>query len=99
LNIKELQNIMSMKILVSPEELDGISRQFKNGADQSRQQCSTLRNALNSLDGRWDGATKQRFFTQFEQSQKHMEAYTQLLDSIGQELADIATRFRQVDGQ
>jgi uncharacterized protein YukE len=28
-----------------------------------------------------------------------MEAYTQLLDSIGQELADIATRFRQVDGQ
>ncbi|MCI1696621.1 WXG100 family type VII secretion target [Aneurinibacillus aneurinilyticus] len=90
---------MSMRILVTPEELEGIAQQFKNGSDASRQQTAQLYQALQSLEGKWDGATKKRFFDQFEQSRRHMEAYVQLLDSIDQELRAIATRFRQADAQ
>ncbi|MBM7643963.1 MULTISPECIES: WXG100 family type VII secretion target [Scopulibacillus] len=90
---------MSMRILVTPEELDGIAQQFKNGAENGRQQTQHLYQALQSLDGKWDGNTKQRFFNQFNESRQHMEAYVQLLESIDQELRAIANRFRTADAQ
>lgn len=90
---------MSVRILVTPEELDQIGQQFKNAAEQGRQQNNQLSNAIHSLEGRWDGMTKKRFWEEFQQSQKHMQAYAQLLESIDQELRTIATRFRQADTQ
>ncbi|PWA06691.1 WXG100 family type VII secretion target [Pueribacillus theae] len=90
---------MSLRILVSPEELEGIAQQFRNGSENSRAQTQQLYQALQSLEGKWDGQTKKRFFDQFEESRRHMEAYVQLLDSIDQELRAIANRFRQVDAQ
>ncbi|MCK6255345.1 WXG100 family type VII secretion target [Fictibacillus sp. WQ 8-8] len=90
---------MSVRILVTPEELEGIASKFRTGSENSRTQTQQLYQALQSLEGKWDGATKKRFFDQFEQSRRHMEAYVQLLDNIDQELRQIATRFRTVDAQ
>ncbi|MDN4075886.1 MULTISPECIES: WXG100 family type VII secretion target [Fictibacillus] len=90
---------MSVRILVTPEELEGIASKFNTGAHDSRSQTQQLEQALRSLEGKWDGATKKRFFDQFEQSKRHMEAYVQLLENIDKELRQIATRFRTVDAQ
>jgi len=91
--------VMAGRILVSPEELERIAQQFRNGSESSRQQMARLQQALMSLEGKWDGQTKKRFFDQFEQSKQHMKVYTQLLDSIDQELRGVASRFRDVDSK
>lgn len=88
---------MAQRILVTPEQLEQVANQFKSSSEQSQQMISRLQQQVNGLQGQWDGMTKQRFFTDFQNAQKQMNTYVQLLESINQELKTIANRFRQAD--
>jgi WXG100 family type VII secretion target len=88
---------MAQRILVTPEQLEGVASQFKQSSEQSQQMIARLQQNVNNLQGQWDGMTKQRFFQDFQNAQKQMNLYVQTLESINAELRQIATRFRQAD--
>jgi WXG100 family type VII secretion target len=49
------------------------------------------------MEGQWEGMTKQRFFQEFQEASKQMQAFVTTLNSISQELTAIANKFRTVD--
>lgn len=88
---------MATRILVTPNELRNVSRQFQQGGDQTEQLTNRLTQALNGMQGQWDGMTKERFFQEFQSAQNNMKQFVQLLNSISQQLNSIADRFEQLD--
>lgn len=88
---------MAGRILISPEQVDQVANQFKQSGEQSQQIVASLTQAINGMEGQWEGMTKQRFFQEFQEANKQMQLFVQTLNSINQELAAIATRFRTVD--
>jgi len=88
---------MSTRILITPEQVDQVANQFRQSGEQSQQIVSSLTQAINGMEGQWEGMTKQRFFQEFQEANKQMQAYVQTLNSISQELTAIAAKFRTVD--
>lgn len=87
------------RIRITPEQVDGVSREFKNGSAQSQELISRLTSQVESMQSEWEGMTQQRFYQQFSQAKQGMTQFVQLLEQISQELDSISQRFRQVDGQ
>ena len=87
------------KILVTPEEMDRIAGQFKSGAQQSQEIASRLNTAIQSMQGQWEGMTQNKFFQRFEADKKSMDKYIEMLNAVGEELTEIAKRFRLADQQ
>lgn len=87
------------RILITPEELDRIASQFRNGANSSKDLSDRLNSAIQSMQGQWDGMTQQRFFQRYETDKKNMLTYIQMLTDVSTELKNIADRFRQADQQ
>ncbi|MES9741106.1 WXG100 family type VII secretion target [Bacillus sp. BK006] len=85
------------RILVSPDELEKVAKQFKAASDQNQQASTKLSQTVSAMNSQWDGMTSERFFHDFEQSKKQMKQYTQLLEQVSTELKQIAQRFRQAD--
>lgn len=88
---------MSGRILISPEQVDQVANQFKQSSEQSQQIVSSLTQSINGMEGQWEGMTKQRFFTEFQEASKQMQSFVQTLNSISTELTAIAQKFRSVD--
>ncbi|AJS59062.1 WXG100 family type VII secretion target [Paenibacillus sp. IHBB 10380] len=88
---------MTGRILISPEQVDQVANQFKLSGEQSQQIVATLTQAIQGMEGQWEGMTKQRFFQQFQEASKEMQLFIQTLNSINQELTAISTKFRTVD--
>jgi len=87
------------RILITPEEMDQIAKQFLDGASQSEQLTSKLNSAISSLQSQWDGATQSKFIQRYEVDKKNMQTYIENLKAISEELKTIANRFRQADQQ
>ncbi|UHA72075.1 WXG100 family type VII secretion target [Paenibacillus sp. 481] len=90
---------MSQRIMITPEEIDGVAGQFKRASSESQSLIGNLNTQINGLHGRWEGMTQQRFFQEFEQAKKNMNEFVTLLESINTQLTQISTRFRQADHQ
>ncbi|MDR0266682.1 WXG100 family type VII secretion target [Paenibacillus sp.] len=88
---------MSGRILITPEQVDTVANQFKQSGEQSQQLVSSLTQAIQGMEGQWEGMTKQRFFQEFQEANKQMQSFVQILNSISQELTAIAQKFRTVD--
>lgn len=88
---------MANRILVTPAELRNVARQFQQGGDQTEQMTNRLTQALNGMQGQWDGMTKERFFQEFQNASNNMKQFVQMLESISQQLNSIADRFEQLD--
>lgn len=87
------------KILVTPEEMDNVAKQFTSGAQQSQELASKLNSTIQSMQGQWEGMTQNRFFQRFEADKKSMDQYVEMLNAVATELNDIAQRFRLADQQ
>ncbi|UHA73838.1 WXG100 family type VII secretion target [Paenibacillus sp. 481] len=90
---------MSRRILITPERVEDVAKQFKQGSEQSQELISVLTQAVQSMEGEWDGVTKQRFFQQFQEANQQMQLFVHMLNTIDSELSAIAQKFRTVDGQ
>ncbi|MBP1903397.1 WXG100 family type VII secretion target [Paenibacillus turicensis] len=87
------------KILITPEEMDRIAGQFTSGAQQSQEISNSLTNAINNMQGQWEGMTQQSFFQRYEEDKKKIEQYIEMLKTVGEDLKKIAERFRMADQQ
>jgi WXG100 family type VII secretion target len=83
------------RIVMPHEEVRQAGAKFGEQAQVTLTAVSALRNALGSLD--WEGLTQQSFFQRYEQAQKLMNEYTELLNTINKDLVVIADRFRDAD--
>ncbi|GAA4722593.1 WXG100 family type VII secretion target [Brevibacillus fulvus] len=88
---------MAQRILITPDQVDAVAAQFRQGREESQQIIDRLNQQVQNMEGQWDGMTKQRFFQEFQEAKKSMDNFTQLLESISQELTHIANKFRQAD--
>ncbi|ADM69831.1 WXG100 family type VII secretion target [Paenibacillus sp. SEL3] len=88
---------MAGRILITPEQVDQVANQFKQSGEQSQQIVSSLTQSISGMEGQWEGMTKQRFFQEFQEASKQMQAFVTTLNSISQELTAIANKFRTVD--
>lgn len=88
---------MSGRILISPEQVEAVANQFKQGGEQSQQLVASLSQAIQGMEGQWEGLTKQRFFQEFQEAGRQMQSFVQILNSISHELGAIAQKFRSID--
>jgi WXG100 family type VII secretion target len=86
-----------VRILITPDQLENIARQFRDGINQAQGLNSKLQGQIHNLYSEWDGNTKNKFQAQFSEAEKLMKGYTEILQSIETELKQIATKFRQAD--
>ena len=87
------------RIRITPEQVHQVAVQFKQASSQSDQMVKQLTNTINNLQGEWEGMTKERFYSEFQQWSTSMRQFVQLLDQIGQQLDAIADKFRAIDEQ
>ncbi|KQY91108.1 hypothetical protein ASD24_23595 [Paenibacillus sp. Root52] len=85
------------RIVVPPEKLQDISKQFAQASVQSRNMISNLSRHISSLQSQWSGITQERFFQNFQVAHRQMANFSTSVSSIGTELNTIATRFAQAD--
>lgn len=88
---------MAGRITISPEHVEQIAKQFKQSSEESRQIVSNLTSVVQSMESEWEGVTKQRFIKEFQEADKQMKSFVQILDSISEELISISQKFRSID--
>ncbi|MBU9705343.1 WXG100 family type VII secretion target [Paenibacillus sp. AK121] len=84
-------------IKVTPEQLMTISKQFELAQQKVTQMNSILIQQISSMERFWDGVTKEQFYYSFQTSQKNMNGFVTLTDSVAKELRRHADKFRLAD--
>ncbi|MBU5354934.1 WXG100 family type VII secretion target [Paenibacillus barcinonensis] len=87
------------KILITPDEITNAGQKFEQAAQESQQMAQQLNSLMESMRSQWEGMTSNKFYDRFLQDKKSMDVYVRMLQDVGQDLKDIATRFRQADQQ
>lgn len=87
------------RIKITPEQVRQVAQQFAQSSSQSGEMVSRLTNAINSMQPEWEGMTSQRFYSDFQQWSAQMKQFTELLNSINNQLVQIAERFASADQQ
>lgn len=87
------------RINITPEQVRQAAGQFQQAGQQSQEMVTHLTQTMNGMQPEWEGMTAQRFYSDFQQWQGSMRQFVELLESIGQQLNQIADRFAGVDGQ
>ncbi|MCP3794702.1 WXG100 family type VII secretion target [Paenibacillus sp. CH40] len=84
-------------IKVTPEQLMTASKQFELAQQTATQMNSNLVQQISSMGQLWEGLTKEHFYYSFQTSQKNMNDFVTLTDSIARELRHYADKFRLAD--
>ncbi|WDM20793.1 WXG100 family type VII secretion target [Paenibacillus polymyxa] len=87
------------KIMVPPEKLEAVSRQFAQARELGAQICGQLSQHIQMLENSWAGTTQQRFYQDFHKARGQMDAFTQTVGSVSTELRSIAVKFKETDTQ
>lgn len=85
------------KILVPPERLMEISRQFAQAREIGVQICSHLTQQIQILESGWEGTTRQQFYQNFQLARQQMDSFTAAVGSVSTELHTIVNRFTEAD--
>jgi len=85
------------RIKITPDQVRQVGGQFKQASQQSQEMVGRLQSTMNSMEGEWEGLTKERFYQEFQQWRTSMNQFVELLNNIGQQLDAIAARFEAAD--
>lgn len=88
---------MSQRILITPDEVRSVAAAFRQSSSQSLEIVNRLAGAINDMEPRWDGITKQKFYGEFIQWKTQMNHFVTLLSEIDAQLNTIADRFQAAD--
>lgn len=88
---------VAQRIRITPEQVRQAGNQFRQGSEETQNTLSKLRSTVNTLQSEWEGMTKERFYGEYTKWESSMSNFVELLQSIGQQLDTIATRFEQAD--
>jgi WXG100 family type VII secretion target len=86
-----------VRIRVTPEQVRGVGSQFKQASSESQAMVNKLQQAMNQLEPEWEGMTRQRFYSEYQNWRNSMNQFVQLLDNVGRQLDEVARRFEAVD--
>ncbi|MBY7740422.1 WXG100 family type VII secretion target [Paenibacillus polymyxa] len=84
-------------IKVTPEHLIAVSKKFELALQTVMQMNSKLSQHISFMERFWEGITKEQFYYRFQTSQKNMNEFVTLTDSIAKELRHHADKFRLTD--
>ncbi|MEK5406500.1 WXG100 family type VII secretion target [Paenibacillus sp. FSL W8-0439] len=84
-------------IKVTPEHLIAVSKKFELALQTVMQMNSKLSQHISFMERFWEGITKEQFYYRFQTSQKIMNEFVTLTDSIAKELRHHADKFRLTD--
>ncbi|MEE4564944.1 WXG100 family type VII secretion target [Paenibacillus polymyxa] len=84
-------------IKVTPEHLIAVSKKFELALQTVMQMNSKLSQHISFMERFWEGITKEQFYYRFQISQKNMNEFVTLTDSIAKELRHHADKFRLTD--
>ncbi|KAF6653029.1 WXG100 family type VII secretion target [Paenibacillus polymyxa] len=84
-------------IKVTPEQLIAVSKKFELALQTVMQMNSKLSQHISFMERFWEGITKEQFYYRFQTSQKNMNEFVTLTDSIAKELRHHADKFRLTD--
>ena len=87
------------RIKIDPQQVRSVASTFKQKSVESQTMISQLENQINSMQPEWEGMSSQKFYADFQQWRTSMKQFTKLLDDIGLQLEQIATRLASADGQ
>ena len=87
------------KILITPEYVRKIGGDFRAAANENLARINRLNKQMEDLRAQWEGASREKFYADFEKAKATMNAYSPLLDGIGTELSQIGQRFAEADQQ
>jgi WXG100 family type VII secretion target len=85
------------RIKITPQQVRDASRQFKQSSQQSQEMVNRLQQMMGGMQAEWEGMTSQKFYGDFQQWKTSMTQFVSLLNEIGGQLDNIATRFEQAD--
>ncbi|MDQ0243753.1 WXG100 family type VII secretion target [Bacillus fengqiuensis] len=88
---------MSSRILITPDQLEQTALLFRKASQEAHHTNLKLIQLLNGLQQQWNGVSRERFYQTFKDSQKEINAFPKLLDSISNDLKSIAQKFREAD--
>ncbi|WP_068501637.1 WXG100 family type VII secretion target [Paenibacillus kribbensis] len=87
------------RILVPPDKLIQVADQFLQGKHEMERMLNFLSGRIDFVQQGWSGATRERFFQEFQVSRQSMSMTLGRLSTIAQELIFISKSFTQVDGE
>ncbi|RPE07783.1 WXG100 family type VII secretion target [Paenibacillus polymyxa] len=87
------------RILVPPDKLMEVADQFLHGKHEMERMLNSLSGQIDFVQQGWSGATRERFFQEFQVSRQSMSVTLERLSTVAQELIFISNNFTQVDGE
>ncbi|WP_025723985.1 WXG100 family type VII secretion target [Paenibacillus polymyxa] len=87
------------RILVPPDKLMEVADQFLHGKHEMERMLNLLNGRIDFVQQGWSGATRERFFQDFQVSRQSMGVTLERLSTVAQELIFISKNFTQVDGE
>lgn len=85
------------RIKITPEQVRQVSQEFRQSSEQSREMVNRLQSTVTAMQSEWEGLTRERFYSEYQQWQSTMSKFVELLSGIGQQLDTIAARFEEAD--
>lgn len=70
----------------TPPEAHNIASQFRSQARVIREQANAIRKARSTLDGSWEGNSKNNFVSQLDPVPGNLDSYAQWLESAANEI-------------
>ncbi|WP_051317088.1 WXG100 family type VII secretion target [Ectobacillus panaciterrae] len=64
-----------MKIRIKPEQVMDVAKQFQQAQQQAQTLAASLRKSIYGLESQWNGVTRERFFQNFQQSNRIIDQY------------------------
>ncbi|ANS75332.1 hypothetical protein AWM70_12540 [Paenibacillus yonginensis] len=88
---------MASRIKIEPEQIQRIGERFLECCEQNLAMAKELKALIDGLGGDWEGKTRERFYTSYQDAHKQLESASTTLKSVGDELKAIAERFKKTD--
>ncbi len=82
---------------VSPQDLHEAAEEFKKAGQDTSEIAKRLDKVIGQLEKKWEGASKQVFYQQYEQWGQASGGFETLLNNIARELHAMAERYEHVD--
>lgn len=88
---------MADRIKIDHEHVRQIGERFQRSSEQSLTLAKELKSLIDGLTGEWEGASRERFYSSYQDADKELASTAKVLKDVGDELTAIAERFKQAD--
>ncbi len=90
---------MADRVMMTPQELNDGATYLRDRLDAINQEVQQVKNKIDDVTSRWEGAAQQSFINQFENDMYPIlrDTLPQVIDGVAQELDAAANALRDTD--